>query len=95
MIYMESMMLAGVGLAIGLSIAVPLLAWLHGVEIPLSGEIAKTTEFIGMEPMMTFKLNPQNPIYSTITILFVAALAALYPAVKASRARPVEALRSL
>jgi ABC-type lipoprotein release transport system permease subunit len=95
MIYLESMMLAGVGLVIGLSLAVPLLAYLHGMEFPLSDELAKTTEFIGMEPMMTFKLGAMNPIGSTITILIVAAAAALYPAIKASRAKPVEALRSL
>ena len=95
MIYLESLMLAGVGLAIGLSLAVPLLAWLHGIEIPISGDMSKMTEFIGMEPVMTFTLRAANPIISTLTILFVAALAALYPALKASRARPVEALRSL
>ena len=95
MIYFESMMLAGIGLAIGLAISVPLLAWLHGVEFPLTSDIAKGTELIGMEPVMTFKLEAMNPIGSTVTILLVAALAALYPALKASRARPVDALRSL
>ncbi len=95
MIYLESMMLAGVGLLIGLLLAVPLLAWLHGVEIPLSGEIAKGTAVFGMEPVLTFKLKPLNPVGSAVTILFVAALAALYPALKASRAQPVDALRSL
>jgi len=95
MVYVESLMLAGVGLVIGLALSVPLLAWLHGVEIPVSGDMAGVTEFIGMEPVLTFKLKPLNPIGSTITVLFVAMLAALYPAVKASRSRPVDALRSL
>jgi ABC-type lipoprotein release transport system permease subunit len=95
MIYVESMMLASVGLLIGLALSVPLVAYLHGVEIPLTGDIAQSTEVFGMEPVLTFKLKPLNPIGSTITILFVAALAALYPAVKASRSRPVDALRSL
>lgn len=95
MIYLESMLLASLGLLIGLTLSVPLLAWLHGVEIPFTGDIAKGTELWGMEPVMTFKLTPLNPIGSTITILIVAALAALYPALKASRARPVDALRSL
>jgi ABC-type lipoprotein release transport system permease subunit len=95
MVYLESLMLASVGLVIGLALSVPLLAWLHGVEIPLGGDLAKSTELWGMEPVMTFKLKPLNPIGSTLTILVVAAVAALYPAVKASRARPVDALRSL
>ncbi len=95
MIYLESMLLAGVGLVIGLSLALPLLAWLHGIEVPLGGDIAKGTELFGMEPTLTFKLNMINPIGSTITILVVAAIAAFYPALKASRARPIDALRSL
>jgi putative ABC transport system permease protein len=95
MIYLESMYLAGVGLFIGLSLSLPLLAWLHGVEIPLGGDIAKGTELFGMEPVMMLKFDWMNPISSTLTILFVAAVAALYPALKASRARPIDALRSL
>ncbi len=95
MVYLESMMLAGVGLSIGLLLSVPVLAWLNGVEIPLTGDISKATEIWGMEPVLVFKLLPRNPIGSAITILVVAILAALYPALKASRARPVDALRSL
>ena len=95
MIYLESMYLAGLGLFIGLSLSLPLLAGLHGVEIPLGGDIAKGTELFGMEPMMMFKFDWMNPLGSAITIFFVAAIAALYPALKASRARPIDALRSL
>ena len=47
------------------------------------------------EPQMTWKLKPLNPLGSIATILGVALLAALYPAIKASRGRPVDALRSL
>jgi ABC-type lipoprotein release transport system permease subunit len=95
MVYLESMMLAGVGLMIGLTLAVPALAWLNGVEIPMTGDIAKATQIWGMEPVLTFKLMASNPISSTLTIIFVAILAALYPALKASRSRPIDALRSL
>ncbi len=95
MVYLESMMLAGLGLIIGLLLSVPPLAWLHGVEFPIGGDIAKSVELWGMEPVITFKLTAANPIGSTLTIIFVALLAALYPAIKASRARPVDALRSL
>jgi ABC-type lipoprotein release transport system permease subunit len=52
-------------------------------------------ELFGFEPLMTWKLKPLNPIGSAITILGVAVAAALYPAVKASRGRPVDVLRSL
>lgn len=95
MIYLESMYLAGLGILIGLSFSLPLLAWLHGIEIPIDGDIAKGAELFGMEPVMMFKFDWMNPIGSTLTIFGVALLAALYPALKASRARPIDALRGL
>ena len=95
MIYLESMILAGVGLVIGLSLSLPLLAALHRVEIPIGGEIVEGAKLFGMEPVMMFTLHASNPLGSTLTIFVVAALAALYPAIKASRAKPIDALRSL
>ncbi|MCH2171717.1 ABC transporter permease [Myxococcota bacterium] len=95
MVYLESMLLAAVGLGLGLAIALPALLYLNGMEFALTGDdLAATAEFVGMEPVLTFKLKPLNPLGSVLTILGVAALAALYPALKASRGRPVDALRS-
>lgn len=95
LVYVESLLLAGVGLLIGLAIGIPVVLYLQANPIPLGGDLAKATELFGMEPVMTWKLKPMNPIGSCITILGVAALAALYPAVKAARGRPVDALRSV
>ncbi len=95
MVYLESLLLAGCGLLLGLALALPPLGYLDRMEFPLGGELAKTTELFGMEPVLTFRLRASNPIGSSITIMIVAALAALYPAIKASRSRPVDALRSV
>jgi ABC-type lipoprotein release transport system permease subunit len=95
-VYWESMMIAGVGLLIGLALAIPLVLYFEAHPIPLTGEAAAgAMDMFGMEPVITWKLKPRNPIGSVVTILGVAALAALYPAFKASRSRPVDALRSL
>jgi ABC-type lipoprotein release transport system permease subunit len=91
-----SVMIAGVGLLIGLALAIPLVLYFEAHPIPLTGEAAAgAMDMFGMEPVITWKLKPRNPIGSVVTILGVAALAALYPAFKASRSRPVDALRSL
>jgi ABC-type lipoprotein release transport system permease subunit len=88
--------MAAVGLAIGLALALPSVLYLTAHPIELTGEaMAGVSELFGMEPVMTFKLTARNPIGSAVTILLVGALAALYPARKASRARPVEALRAI
>lgn len=94
-VYLESMLLASIGLAIGLVLAIPLVLYFQGHPIPMSTEFEGAAQILAMEPVITFRLKPLNPIGSAITILGVAILAALYPALKASRARPVDALRSL
>lgn len=95
-VYWESTMIAGVGLLVGLALAIPLVLYFEAHPIPLGGEAAAgAMDLFGMEPVITWKLKPLNPIGSIVTILGVASLAALYPAFKASRARPVDALRSL
>ena len=94
-VYLESMLLAAVGLVIGLVLSVPTVWILEGHPIAVAGEAAQAVEIFGIEPVMTWALRARNPIVSALTILGVAFLAALYPATKASRAHPVDALRSL
>jgi ABC-type lipoprotein release transport system permease subunit len=94
-VYLESLALALVGLAIGLALALPLILYLQANPVELSGDMAGAAELFGIEPQVTWKLKPLNPLGSIATILGVALTAALYPAVKASRGRPVDALRSL
>ncbi len=94
-VYLESMLLAAIGVGIGLALALPFVAVMERNPIPLTGELGEAGALVGMEPVITFVLRVGNPLYSSLTIFVVAAIAALYPALKASRARPVDALRSL
>jgi putative ABC transport system permease protein len=96
LVYLESMALAAIGLAIGLGVAIPLVLYLVGHPIDLENEAMQGAyEMLGFEPRISWKLKPTHPLGSAITIFGVAALAALYPAFKASRARPVDALRGV
>jgi ABC-type lipoprotein release transport system permease subunit len=96
LIYFESLMLAGVGLVIGLALAIPTVFWFEANPIWLESEsMTVMIETFGMEPVMMWKFKITNPIGSAATILGIAGLAALYPAWKASRARPVDALRAV
>lgn len=95
-VYLESFLLAGVGLALGLAVGIPLVLYFQAHPIPLSGDqMVEAMELFGIEPVFTWKLKPLNPIGSVATILGVALVAALYPALKASRGRPVDVLRGL
>ena len=95
-VYWESIFVAGVGLVIGLALVIPTVAYFVANPIPLTGDaMSGMTELVGMEPVITFELELLNPIGSALTILVVGIIAAFYPALKASRGRPVDALRSL
>ena len=88
--------MAGIGLFIGCGLALPVVAWFTANPIPIGGtEMEEMAAMVGMEPVVRFDLLPSTIPLAALTIFAVAALAALYPAVKASRARPVDALRSL
>ncbi len=95
LVFLESVLLATVGLALGLALAIPVVLWFEAHPVPLSGSAVQAMEMFGVEPVITWKLKPWNPVGSALTITVVALLAALYPALKASRARPVDALRGL
>ena len=95
-VYLESLMLACIGLGVGLAIGIPLALWFQAHPVPLTGEEMQAAfDLFGAEPVMTWKLKPWNPLGSMITILGVAIVAAFYPALRASRGRPVDVLRSL
>ncbi|MDG2334758.1 MAG: ABC transporter permease [Myxococcota bacterium] len=96
-VYLESILLAGVGLTLGLLVAIPLVLYLQANPIPItnSEEMAAAFEMVGTDPVIYAKLIANNPILSALTILLVALLAALYPAIRASQGKPVDVLRSL
>jgi ABC-type antimicrobial peptide transport system permease subunit len=95
LVYLESLLLSIVGLAIGLAIALPMVAYLQQHPIPLTGTAQQATELFGFEPVICWKLTPVNPLFSAGLMLAIALLAAFQPAWRASRARPADALRSL
>jgi ABC-type lipoprotein release transport system permease subunit len=95
LVYVESLLLSGVGLALGLAIALPAAALMERNPIPITGDIQKMTETFGVTPVITWQLTAWNPLIATLLMVAIALLAALYPAAKAASARPVDALRSL
>ncbi len=96
-VYIESILLAGVGLAVGLLVAIPLVLYLQAnpISVADSQEMVAAFEVVGAEPLISAKLVASNPLFSGLTILGVALVAALYPALRASRGKPVDVLRSL
>jgi putative ABC transport system permease protein len=95
LVYVESLLLAGIGLGVGLAIALPAAAIMVHHPIPLGGDVREMSEMFGVTPVVTWVLSPWNPVITAALMIGIALLAALYPAAKAASARPVDALRSL
>ncbi len=95
LVYVESLLLSALGLALGLALALPAAAFMQQHPIPLGGTAAEMSEMFGITPVITWSLSVWNPLIAAGIMAAVAALAALYPAAKAASARPVDALRSL
>jgi ABC-type lipoprotein release transport system permease subunit len=93
MLLIESMSMTMVGIVIGIIIGC-LVTWyfqIHGIDIAGSSEILKQYGISG-------RIHPQLSLISAISgpavVLLITFLAALYPALKVRRLRPVEALAS-
>jgi ABC-type lipoprotein release transport system permease subunit len=95
LVYVESLLLSGIGLALGLALALPAAAMMERHPIPITGEVREMSEMFGVTPVITWQLTPWNPAIAAALMIGIASMAALYPAAKAASARPVDALRSL
>lgn len=91
MFFIESALLAFLGIGLGLALGIPLVSWLGDVGIPI-GNIGMTGMLIGERMHAIVTLN--DVISLSITALVVTLLGAIYPARLAAKMEPVEALHS-
>ncbi len=95
LVVLESMLLSLLGIALGLAVGIPLVLWLTGHPVPLtSPDVRASLQVFGLEPLIMFSLSRGQLIGLPLVLLAVGALAALIPAIRASRGRPVDALRA-
>lgn len=94
LVVLESLLISAIGIAIGTALAVPGLLWLAEHPIPFSAEgYDDMFELFQLEPEIMFRVTARQSIGMAFTLLAVSVLAALPPAVRAARGRPVDALR--
>jgi ABC-type lipoprotein release transport system permease subunit len=95
LVVIESLELTLLGIAIGMAIGVPAILYLAQHPIPLTSESLKSSmDVFDLEPVIVFGLARDTLVTLPLILLGVGVLAALPPAIRASRGRPVDALRA-
>jgi ABC-type lipoprotein release transport system permease subunit len=94
LVLIESLQLTVLGIALGLALGIPLVLWLSGHPIHLTSDgAAAAVELFDLEPLILFALARDQLVTLPLLLIGIGLLAALPPAFRASRGRPVDALR--
>ncbi len=89
----EGLALGVLSLVAGAILTTPIVLWLHHAPLDLAS-IAGNMEFAGalVRPVLRIEYSVNGPVGSAIGLLITALLAALYPAIRAARVPPADAL---
>lgn len=94
MVFIESIMLTGIGVITGTVIAYPIMMYLHNSKIKMGGDaMEEMLDEFGMEPIITGSINPTILYASAFAVLAITLIIALYPLVKVLRLKPLKAMK--
>jgi ABC-type lipoprotein release transport system permease subunit len=95
LVMLESFLLSSLGIAVGMAIALPIAYWLQSLgAIPIGAEIMEASaEVFNIEPVLVIQVATRHLFEIPALLLAVGVIAALPPALRAARGRPVDALR--
>ncbi|OJJ19052.1 transporter [marine bacterium AO1-C] len=94
LVFLEMLMLATLGVLVGMIISLPITWYFHLNPIALRGEMAKVVEEYGMEPVLPFSVDPSIFTTQAIIVFFLTMIIAIYPLIHTKRIVVIDALRS-
>jgi ABC-type lipoprotein release transport system permease subunit len=97
MVIIESLWLGAMGLVLGVIITAPWYFYMSRTGIDLSGFVQEGADVSGVlvDPTLKFRLYRESVVGILSGVFALTALAGLYPAWKAGRTNPVDALKNL
>ncbi|MBW2414105.1 MAG: ABC transporter permease [Deltaproteobacteria bacterium] len=93
LILVESAIMTGIAIAIGVGLGVPGLIYLSEVGLNLSSLAGVSIMGLAMDPHWRAVITPDVFRLPIVTLVSIVAIAVVYPAVKASLISPIEAMR--
>lgn len=76
---LETLLLAGVAVVIGILLSLPIATYFHFNPIPLTGEFADAIEKFGVEPVIPFSLDPSLFLRQAKVIFGLTLILSIYP----------------
>ena len=94
MVFIESIMLTGLGVLLASAIAYPIMYYLHTHPINMGGEAMDgMLEDFGMEAVINGSINPKILYFSGEAVILITLIIALYPLIKVFRINPLKAMK--
>jgi ABC-type lipoprotein release transport system permease subunit len=93
LILLEGGLQAAIAVVVGLALSVPGLLYLTRYGLDLSALGGTSFAGIAFDPVWRGVVTPMTIVAPVVTLLFMVGISVLYPALKAARLRPVEAMR--
>ena len=95
LVVLESLLLALIGIAVGFGIGIPSVMYMeqHPISI-VRADMRESFAVFGLEPVISFGFARSELVALPLVLRGIAVLAAVIPAARAARGRPVDALRA-
>jgi ABC-type lipoprotein release transport system permease subunit len=89
----EALIMNALGIIIGIALSIPLVVYYHYYPIEMSGEMAKSIEKFGMEPVLPTMISFKIILNQALTVLIITIVAAAYPLWSILKLNVIRALR--
>jgi ABC-type lipoprotein release transport system permease subunit len=89
----EALIMNLIGIIIGIALSIPLVVYYHYYPIEMSGEMAKSIEKFGMEPVLPTLISFKIIFNQAIIVLIITIVAAAYPLISIMKLNIIKSLR--
>lgn len=90
----EMILLGIIGIITGIAGSMPVILYFVNNPIRLTGEMAKTMENFGMEPILPWAWQLDFFVNQSVVVIFLVLIAIIYPLIKVMKLNEVKAMRA-